>query len=47
MRKHEINKRKNKKHKMATQFLWGRVLQWANNKKISVEDLEIELAQIF
>ena len=33
-------------HKRAAQLVWTRVERWANNNKISFEDLEIELAQM-
>ena len=38
--------RNDRKHQHALQMLWFRVEQWANNNKISIEDLEIELAQM-
>ena len=39
-------KRTAKKHQQFLPMLWVRVEQWANNNKISIEDLEIELAQM-
>ena len=40
-------KRNNKKHQKALSFLWYGVEQWANANKISIEDLEIELDQMY
>ena len=37
-------KRTAKKHKLFLPMLWVRVEQWANNNKISIEGLEIEIA---
>mgnify|MGYP000524766711 CR=1 FL=1 len=39
-------KRNNKKHKVVLPRLWWNVEQWADKNKISIEDLEIELAQM-
>ena len=38
--------RNDKKHKSALTVLWYHVEQWADNNKISIEDVEIELAQM-
>ena len=40
-------KRKDGKHQNALSFLWYDVKQWAVDNKISIEDLEIELARIY
>jgi len=39
-------KRKDEKHQSALTFLWYKTKQWTNNNKISIEDLEIELARM-
>ena len=39
-------KRNNKKHQNPTRLLWAQVSQWTDGKKISAEDLEIEISQI-
>ena len=39
-------KRNDKKHKNALPVLWYNVERWADNNKISIEDVEIELAQM-
>ena len=38
--------RNDKKHQNALTLIWFQVEQWANNNKISIEDLEIELTQM-
>ena len=38
--------RNDKKHKSALGLLWFRTEKWADNNKISIEDVEIELAQM-
>ena len=40
-------KRKDMKHKIMLDLLWFGVEQWAKGNKISMEDLEIELAQMY
>ena len=40
-------KRNNKKHKVVLPRLWWNVEQWADKNKISIEDLEIKLAQMY
>jgi len=39
-------KRNDKKHQNATKLLWAQSLQWIDGKKISAEDLEIEISQM-
>jgi hypothetical protein len=41
------NKRNDRKHKSALTMLWFQTERWAKNNKISIEDLEIELAQMY
>jgi hypothetical protein len=36
--------RNDKKHQNALALLWSDVEQWVDNNKISIEDLEIEIA---
>jgi hypothetical protein len=39
-------KRNDKKHQSALSLLWARTEWWAKDNKISIEDLELEIAQI-
>jgi len=39
--------RNDKKHQNALHLIWFKVEKWADANKISIEDLEIELAQMF
>ena len=39
-------KRNDRKHQGTLAMMWFQAEQWANNNKISIEDLEIELAQM-
>ena len=39
--------RNNKKHKKLLSFMWNKVKRWANDNKIPIEDLEIELELMF